>query len=107
MTNDELTAQLQATEKELADTKKELDRTKRTLELLTKERTESQRVMTAVMTFVPEINEKIKALSPEELEERTKEMSNRLIEKARETAGYMKNEEPGSQGSEGPSPKLL
>ena len=55
MTNDELREKLWEVEKELAESK-------RVVEDLIRERLESQRVVSAIMPFLPEIREKIMAV---------------------------------------------
>jgi hypothetical protein len=70
MTNDELLAKLQETEWELTLTKEELAQTKSLLDSLAKQYQEGCRVTTLIATVMPEIREKLKTLTPEQMAQR-------------------------------------
>ncbi len=73
MTNDELRQKLWAVEKELAESK-------RVVEDLIRERLESQRVVSSILPFLPEIREKVKGTTLQQYKEQLEQMLKRINE---------------------------
>lgn len=73
MTNDELREKLWAVEKELAESK-------RVVEDLIRERLESQRVVSSILPFLPEIREKVKGTTLQQYKEQLEQMLKRINE---------------------------